>query len=86
MRMSLTKVVDGAMVGWHVLCLKEGVAQPMASSELLNNGKRHGVRNVKIGCKAMMYVALDTTTKIWRVAIYVDGHNHPFVSPCKRRY
>lgn len=84
--MSLTKVVDGAMVGWHVLCLKEGVAQPMASSELLNNGKRHGVRNVKIGCKAMMYVALDTTTKIWRVAIYVDGHNHPFVSPCKRRY
>ncbi|KMZ68026.1 hypothetical protein ZOSMA_24G00470 [Zostera marina] len=34
----------------------------------------------------MIYIYLDRSTRLWRVVNFIEDHNHPLMTPSKRRY
>ncbi|KMZ71794.1 hypothetical protein ZOSMA_175G00370 [Zostera marina] len=85
-RMGSTKINDHEMVGRRMLCSKQRYASSTDTANNVNERKQRRIRNSRSGCLAMIYISLDRSTKLWRVVNFIEDHNHPLVTPSKRRY
>ncbi|KMZ70646.1 hypothetical protein ZOSMA_197G00190 [Zostera marina] len=85
-RMGSTKINDQEMVGQRMLCSKQGYAPSTATENIVNEKKQRRIKNSRSGCLAMIYISLDRSTQLWRVVNFIEDHNHPLVTPSKRRY
>ncbi|KMZ69408.1 hypothetical protein ZOSMA_215G00430 [Zostera marina] len=84
--MGSTKMNDHEMVGRRFLCSKQGYALSTDTANNVNERKHRRIRNSRSGCLAMIYISLDRSTRLWRVVNFIEDHNHPMVTPSKRRY
>ncbi|KMZ67866.1 hypothetical protein ZOSMA_255G00030 [Zostera marina] len=85
-RMGSTKINDQEMVGQRMLCSKQGYTSTTATANIVNEKKQRRIRNLRSGCLTMIYISLDRSSKLWRVVNFIQHHNHPLVTPSKKRY
>ncbi|KMZ58454.1 hypothetical protein ZOSMA_76G00090 [Zostera marina] len=85
-RMVSTKIVDREMIGRRMLCSKQGYAFSAATNDIVNERKHRRIRNSCSGCLAMIYISLDRPSNLWRVVNFIQDHNHPLMTPSKKRY
>ncbi|KMZ58140.1 hypothetical protein ZOSMA_7G01710 [Zostera marina] len=85
-RMGSTKISDHEMVGRRMLYSKQGYAPLTDTTNNVIDRKHRRIRNSRSGCLAMIYISLDRSTRLWRVVNFIEDHNHPLVTPSKRRY
>ncbi|KMZ68649.1 hypothetical protein ZOSMA_234G00240 [Zostera marina] len=85
-RMRSTKINDQEMVGRRMFCSKQGYALTTATDNIVNEKKQRRIRNSCSGYLAMIYISLDRSSKLWRVVNFIQDHNHPLMTPSKKRY
>ncbi|KMZ75253.1 hypothetical protein ZOSMA_117G00710 [Zostera marina] len=85
-RMGSTKINDQEMVGRRMLCSKQGYAPSTAMANIVNEKKQRRIKFLRSGCLTMIYISLNRFTKLWRVVNFIQDHNHPLVTPSKKRY
>ncbi|KMZ73195.1 hypothetical protein ZOSMA_151G00270 [Zostera marina] len=85
-RMGSTKINDQEMVGRRMLCSKQGYVSSTTMANIVNEKKQRRIRNSHSCCLAMIYISLDRSIKLWRAVNFIQDHNHPLVTPSKKRY
>lgn len=85
-RIASAKVVDGLSFSRKMCCSKEGYQKPNVGMLSEDGSKRRHVQDVRCGCHVKMYITLDTNNMLWRVATFIEAHNHPMDTPLKRQY
>ncbi|KMZ73197.1 hypothetical protein ZOSMA_151G00300 [Zostera marina] len=85
-RIGSTKINDQVMVGRRILCSKQGYALTTATDNIVNEKKHRRIRNSRSRCLSMIYISLNQSSNLWRVVNFIQDHNHPLVTPSKKRY